>query len=94
MSVADIVLLLGAIGVLLTTITTAIMTLRRVDTTKEILRQDVKDVHKIVNQQRTDMLLYQDKLVQSLISAGIHVPEDKSLKRAETGRMSPGLPAT
>jgi len=88
-SVTDVVLLMGALGVLITTITTAIMTLRRVDATKEVLRQDVQDVHKIVNQQRTDMLLYQDKLVASLVSAGIHVPEDKSLKRRGTGDNAP-----
>lgn len=75
-------LLLGALGVLVTTISTAIVTLRRVDATKEVLRQDVQDVHKIVNQQRTDMLSYQEKLIASLVSAGIHVPEDKSLKRS------------
>ena len=89
MSVADVVLLLGAIGVLITTITTAIIALRRVETvkevvkdTKETLQKEVKDVHKIVNQQRTDMLSYQEKLIASLIAAGIHVPEDKSLKRS------------
>jgi hypothetical protein len=81
-SVTDVVLLLGAIGVLVTTLTTAIVTLRRVDATKEVLRKDVQDVHKIVNQQRTDMLSYQEKLIGSLVAAGIHVPEDKSLKRS------------
>jgi len=80
MIVADIVLLLGAVGVLITTISTAILTLRRVRETKEVLRQDVQDVHKIVNQQRTDMLAYQEKLVTSLVAAGLHVPEDTSLK--------------
>jgi beta-lactamase regulating signal transducer with metallopeptidase domain len=81
MSVADIVLIIGAVGVLITTVTTAIATLRRVESTKQVLRKDVEAVHKIVNQQRTDMLLYQDKLVASLIAAGIHVPEDKALRR-------------
>ena len=83
MSVTDAVLLMGAVGVLITTITTAIVTLRRVEATKEVLRQDVVDVHKIVNQQRTDMLSYQEKLIASLVTAGIHVPEDKSLKRGK-----------
>ena len=81
MTTADVVLLLGAVGVLITTISTAIVTLRRVKETKETLRTDVQAVHKIVNQQRTDMLSYQEKLVKSLIAAGIHVPEDTSLKK-------------
>lgn len=96
MSVADVVLLLGAVGVLITTITTAIIALRRVETvkeavqeTKETLSKEVQDVHKIVNQQRTDMLIYQDKLISSLVAAGIHVPEDKSLKRSELDRKPP-----
>jgi energy-converting hydrogenase Eha subunit H len=87
MPVSDIVLLLGAVGVLITTITTAIMTLRRVDTVKEqveIVKTEIKDdvqaVHKIVNQQRTDMLAYQDKLVVAIKAAGLHVPVDESLK--------------
>jgi hypothetical protein len=88
-SVTDVVLLMGAVGVLITTITTAIMTLRRVEATKTVLRQDVQDVHKIVNQQRTDMLSYQEKLIASLVTAGIHVPEDKSLKRRGTGDNTP-----
>ena len=90
MSVADVVLLLGAIGVLITTVSTAIVTLRRVQETKEVLQNDVKEVHKIVNQQRTDMLNYQEKLVASLVAAGIHVPEDKSLKRS-TGANPPKI---
>jgi beta-lactamase regulating signal transducer with metallopeptidase domain len=88
-NVADVVLLLGAVGVLITTISTAILTLRRVKETKEVLRQDVQDVHKIVNQQRTDMLSYQEKLIASLVSAGIHVPEDRSLKRGKGDNTSP-----
>jgi energy-converting hydrogenase Eha subunit H len=87
MPVSDIVLLLGAIGVLITTVTTAILTLRRVDTVKEQvetvkaeIKGDVKAVHKIVNQQRTDMLAYQEKLVIAIRAAGLHVPTDDSLK--------------
>jgi beta-lactamase regulating signal transducer with metallopeptidase domain len=83
MPVSDIVLLLGAIGVLITTITTAILTLRRVDTVKERVekvKEDVQGVHKIVNQQRTDMLAYQDKLVMAIRAGGMHVPVDDSIK--------------
>lgn len=87
MPVSDIVLILGAVGVLITTLTGAIATLRRVETVKTevetvktVLQEDVQAVHKIVNQQRTDMLTYQEKLVETLVQAGIHVPSDESLK--------------
>lgn len=44
-----------------------------------ILRRDVKAVHKIVNQQRTDMLAYQSDLKMALRHAGIDIPKDKSI---------------
>jgi hypothetical protein len=34
--------------------------------------------HKIVNQQRTDMLNFQATLVKTLVAHGIEVPEDQS----------------
>ena len=40
---------------------------------------EVRKVHKIVNQQRTDMLKYQDHLVKTMRAAGLHVPDDESL---------------
>jgi nitrate reductase gamma subunit len=83
MPVSDIVLLLGAVGVLITTITTAIMTLRRVEKVKErveTVKEDVQGVHKIVNQQRTDMLAYQEKLIHALLTGKVPVPTDDSLK--------------
>jgi hypothetical protein len=42
------------------------------------LNRRVKDVHKIVNQQRTDMLQYQKALIAALAAAGIDVPTDQS----------------
>jgi len=63
-------MILGAIGVLITAVAGAIVTLRRVDA-----------VHKIVNQQRTDMLTYQKTLIEALITSGIHVPRDQSLDK-------------
>ena len=74
-------MILGAIGVLITAIAGAIVTLRRVENVKTVLREDVQAVHKIVNQQRTDMLAYQKTLVDALISSGIHVPRDESLPK-------------
>lgn len=38
------------------------------------------DVHKIVNQQRTDMQRYQAVLLDALTKAGIEIPPDQSLK--------------
>jgi hypothetical protein len=42
------------------------------------LGRRVQEVHKIVNQQRTDMLQYQKALISALSSAGIEIPEDQS----------------
>lgn len=69
MSAEGIVLILGAVGALITVLTTAWVNIRK----------NVKEVHKIVNQQRTDMLAYQKTLVDTLRASGIHVPTDKSL---------------
>jgi hypothetical protein len=41
--------------------------------------KSVNDVHKIVNQQRTDMQRYQRALVRALENHGIDVPVDQSL---------------
>lgn len=86
MSPADIVLVIGAVGSLVTVITAAIVSLRRikdvkagVDNVKTELKGDVQAVHAIVNQQRTDMLAYQKTLIDLLIAKGIHVPADKSM---------------
>lgn len=42
------------------------------------LGRRVQEVHKIVNQQRTDMRQYQKALINALIAAGVAVPEDQS----------------
>lgn len=78
-TVADVVLILGAVGALVTTITAAIVNLRRVKAMKTELKEDVQAVHHIVNQQRTDMLAYQRTLIDALTAQGINVPTDKSL---------------
>lgn len=79
MTVADVVLILGALGALITVVTTAIVNLRKIENIKVELKEDVQAVHSIVNQQRTDMLAYQKTLIDVLIDKGIHVPTDKSL---------------
>lgn len=78
-TVADVVLILGAVGALVTTVTAAIVNLRRVKAMKMELKEDVQAVHHIVNQQRTDMLAYQRTLIDALTAQGINVPTDKSL---------------
>lgn len=91
MIATDIVLIITSLGVLITAIAGAFATLRRVDTstaatmekvdaTTATVQGEIQAVHKIVNQQRTDMLAYQEKLVEALQRAGIHVPQDQSLK--------------
>lgn len=84
MSPADIVLIIGAVGGLITVVTAAIVNLRRIDSVKVELKEDVQAVHKIVNQQRTDMLAYQKTLTDLLIEKGIHVPTDKSVLKDQS----------
>lgn len=79
MTPADVVLIIGAVGALVTVITSAIVSLRRIDSVKVELKEDVQAVHKIVNQQRTDMLAYQQTLTDLLVREGIRVPTDKSI---------------
>jgi hypothetical protein len=42
------------------------------------LGRRVQSVHKIVNQQRTDMLNYQRALIAALKNHGVDVPDDQS----------------
>jgi hypothetical protein len=42
------------------------------------LTEKVDEVHKIVNQQRTDMMRYQAALIKALKGAGVDVPDDQS----------------
>lgn len=42
-------------------------------------RSEVQEVHKIVNQQRTDMVRYERALVAALKRAGVEVPVDQSI---------------
>lgn len=44
-----------------------------------LVRRDVKDVHKMVNQQRTDAARYTAVLIGALRKKGIDVPDDESL---------------
>lgn len=84
MSGSDIALIITAVGVLVSTVVGAVVTLRRVDGVKtevDGVKTDVQGVHQIVNQQRTDMLAYQRTLIEALQAQGIHVPTDQSLQK-------------
>lgn len=43
------------------------------------LLQHARQIHTIVNQQRTDLLRYQRELIDALAAHGITVPKDRSL---------------
>ena len=45
----------------------------------EVTQTKLDEVHKIVNQQRTDMLRYQAVLLAALEAAGVPVPADASI---------------
>ena len=67
---------LTALGLLVTAITVLIPILR--GTRKN--SKDIGEVHKIVNQQRTDAKNYQRALVRALEAHGIDVPVDQSVE--------------
>lgn len=43
-------------------------------------RDQIIQVHTMVNQQRTDMMRYQERLIEALTASGIEVPRDSSLR--------------
>lgn len=69
MDAEGVALILGAVATLVTAVSTAIVL---------ILRRDVGKVHELVNQNRTDMLQYQNDLIMVLQKAGVTVPRDRS----------------
>lgn len=77
MTAHDLVLVIGAVGGLITVIVSAIVNLRRAEAMKTEIKSDVKAVHEIVDQQHADMLAYQKTLIDALIARGIEIPENK-----------------
>lgn len=69
MTAEGVALILGAVATLTTAVSTAIVL---------VLKARVAEVHKLVNQNRTDMLAYQQDLVAALQAGGLIVPRDKS----------------
>lgn len=78
MTPEGIALVLGAVATLITAVSTAIVLVLR--TTLRQVHNSVTDVHRLVNQNRADMLAYQQDLVQALQAGGLIVPRDKSTK--------------
>jgi hypothetical protein len=53
---------------------------KRQDEVARRLEDKIQDVHKIVNQQRTDMQRYQAVLKAALLRANVEIPADESLE--------------
>jgi hypothetical protein len=53
---------------------------RHVDDAAAETNGKLDDVHKIVNQQRTDMQRYQEVLLAAMRRAGVEIPRDESLQ--------------
>ena len=74
MTGSEIALIITAVGTATTAmggVVVAVMAKRTSSATKE--------VHTIVNQQRTDSLRYQLALIKALKKAGVDIPDDQSL---------------
>ena len=76
MSAEGIALILGAVATLITAVSTAVVIVLRANVHE--VRANLADVHRLVNQNRTDMLAYQQDLVAALQAGGLIVPRDKS----------------
>lgn len=76
MTPEGIALILGAVATLVTSVSTAVVLVLRANV--KAVTETVADVHKLVNQNRTDMLAYQNDLVEALQAGGLIVPRDKS----------------
>lgn len=71
--VTALALLVSALGVM-------IPTLRRT----KLVEQKVDQVHVMVNQERTDRMAYQEKLIAALQAGSVTIPTDDSLKSKDT----------
>jgi hypothetical protein len=76
MTAEGVALILGAVATLTTAVSTAIVLILKAKVTK--VGDSVAEVHQLVNQNRTDMLAYQQDLVEALQAGGLIVPRDKS----------------
>lgn len=69
----------GIIGASAGVISALALLLGAIPAMVKVLRQ-VREVHKIVNQQRTDMQNYQRALERALRDAGLAIPIDQSIE--------------
>jgi hypothetical protein len=76
MTAEGIALILGAVATLVTSIATAVVLILKRDVTK--VKDGLGEVHALVNQNRTDMLQYQNDLIMVLQKNEIIVPRDRS----------------
>jgi outer membrane murein-binding lipoprotein Lpp len=76
MTPEGIALILGAVATLTTAVSTAIVLILKAKVSQ--VSTSVAEVHQLVNQNRTDMLAYQQDLVAALQAGGLLVPRDKS----------------
>lgn len=81
MTGSDWVAIIAAIGTAVTAVMTALVMLLRQDV--KTVNTSVDQVHKMVNQQRTDAQMYQRLLVDTLIRSGVKVPIDVSIPPEE-----------
>lgn len=70
-----------AVGGVITSITVLVPILRGTRAnTKQIV-----EIHTMVNQQRTDMSRYQERLIEALVAGGVAIPPDSSLRNSTGG---------
>lgn len=77
--------LLTAVALVITAWTTNRNT-KRVECKVDEVQKTNQEVHKIVNQQHTDLKNYQAALIRALESRGIEVPVDQSAPQPQTDR--------
>lgn len=76
MTAEGIALILGAVATLVTATSAAIVLILKRDVRQA--NESLGEVHALVNQNRTDMVQYQNDLIQALVANGIIVPRDRS----------------
>jgi len=81
-SVAGILTAIGSGFTGLSLTITAVAGLRPLLKKAKQVEIKVDDVHRIVNQQRTDMMNYQAALMEAMKQAGVDIPVDQSAPRA------------
>lgn len=92
MTAEGIALILGAVATLVTSIATAIVLVLKRDVRQA--NESLGEVHALVNQNRTDMLRYQNDLIMVLQHNNIVVPRDRSTLGGIAPPPKPNVPDT